>query len=274
NLHNKNKYFVFPVDVRAATGPEYIYSSVLTALKLAQKNGFGDPHINLIVTNVSSPLSSDSIKYYLESLIKKKQIICVIFDQFEELYSKQELYEVFERARELLLNAAALQLNFCLGFAWKTDSTTHSEHPAYFFWHQLSDYRITRKLSPFTDIESGVAISIFEKEINQKLHMDLKHNLIVSSQGYPWLLKKLCIHLYEKIENGVAQKDLLENKLDVSSLFKEDMDELSPAENTCLKLIAQRAPADWFEVIDISGPATLESLINKRFVIRSGDRLN
>ncbi|HFE3247675.1 TPA: hypothetical protein ACF3G2_004366, partial [Escherichia coli] len=152
-----------PVDVRAATGPEYIYSSVLTALKLAQKNGFGDPHINLIVTNVSSPLSSDSIKYYLESLIKKKQIICVIFDQFEELYSKQELYEVFERARELLLNAAALQLNFCLGFAWKTDSTTHSEHPAYFFWHQLSDYRITRKLSPFTDIESGVAISIFEK---------------------------------------------------------------------------------------------------------------
>ncbi|HED1914202.1 TPA: restriction endonuclease [Enterobacter asburiae] len=274
NLHNKNKYFVFPVDVRAATGPEYIYSSVLTALKLAQKNGFGDPHINLIVTNVSSPLSSDSIKYYLESLIKKKQIICVIFDQFEELYSKQELYEVFERAKELLLNAAALQLNFCLGFAWKTDSTTHSEHPAYFFWHQLSDYRITRKLSPFTDIESGVAISIFEKEINQKLHMDLKHNLIVSSQGYPWLLKKLCIHLYEKIENGVAQKDLLENKLDVSSLFKEDMDELSPAENTCLKLIAQRAPADWFEVVDISGPATLESLINKRFVIRSGDRLN
>ena len=87
-------------------------------------------------------------------------------------------------------------------------------------------------------------------------------------------MKKLCIHLYEKIESGVAQKDLLENKLDVSSLFKEDMDELSPAETTCLKLIAQRAPADWFEVVDISGPTTLESLINKRFVIRSGDRLN
>ena len=121
-----------------------------------------------------------------------------------------------------------MKLNFCLGFAWKTDSTTHSEHPAYFFWHTLSDYRITRKLSPFSDGESGAAISIFEKEINQKLHTDLRHNLIVSSQGYPWLLKKLCIHLYEKIENGADQNNLLENKLDIASLFKEDMDELEP----------------------------------------------
>lgn len=274
NSRNKSKYFVLPVDVRAAVNADYIYSSVLQGLKLAQKNGFGDPHINLILSNVSSPLSSESIKVFLESLAEKEQLIVLIFDQFEELYSKQELYDVFERAKELLLNAAAIKLNFCLGFAWKSDSTTHSEHPAYFFWHQLADYRLTRKLSPFTDGESGAAISIFEKELSQKLHMDLKHNLIVSSQGYPWLLKKLCIHLYEKLTNGAEQKDLLENKLDVSSLFKEDMDELSPAETTCIKLIAQRAPADWFEVIDISGANTLGSLINKRLVIRSGDRLN
>ncbi|MER3384067.1 restriction endonuclease [Pectobacterium aroidearum] len=274
NIQNKKKYFIFPVDVRAAIGPNYIYSSVLQALKIAQMRGFGDQHINLMVSNVSHPLSSESIRLFIESLTEKKQLICVVFDQFEELYSKQELFDVFERAKELLLNSAALKLNFCLGFAWKTDSTTLSEHPAYFFWHQLSDYRITRKLSPFTDGESSAAINIFEKEINQKLHMDLKHNLIVSSQGYPWLLKKLCIHLYEKILNGVAQKDLLENKLDASSLFKEDMDELIPAEITCLKLIAQRAPADWFEIMELSSPSTLESLINKRFVIRSGDRLN
>jgi Restriction endonuclease/Novel STAND NTPase 1 len=274
NYQNKNKFFVFPVDVRAATGPEYIYSSLLNALKSAQDLGFGDQDISLILSDVGSPLNSESIKKFLESLEPKNQIIALVFDQFEELYSKQELFEVFERAKALLLNAASIQLNFCLGFAWKTDSTTHSEHPAYFFWHQLSDYRITRKLVPFSDGESSAVINIFEKEINQKLHTDLRHNLIASSQGYPWLLKKLCIHLYQKIENGVDQSDLLENKLDIASLFKEDMEELEPGEAACLKLIAQRAPVDWFEIIEISGPETLKSLINRRFVIRSGDRLN
>ncbi|MDV5035008.1 restriction endonuclease [Vibrio diabolicus] len=274
NYQNKNKFFVFPVDVRAATGPEYIYSSLLNALKSAQKSGFGDQNINLILSDVGSPLNSEAIRVFLESLEPKNQIITLVFDQFEELYSKPELFEVFEKAKSLLLNAASIKLNFCLGFAWKTDSTTHSEHPAYFFWHQLSDYRVTRKLIPFSDGESGAAISIFEKEINQKLHTDLKHNLIASSQGYPWLLKKLCIHLYDKIDNGFDQNDLLENKLDIASLFKEDMEELEPGEAACLKLIAQRAPVDWFEIIETSGPDTLKSLINRRLVIRSGDRLN
>ena len=274
NYQNKNKYYVFPVDVRAATGPEYIYSSLLQALKGAQTEGFGDQTIKLILSDVGSPLNSESIKVYLESLEEKNQIIALVFDQFEELYSKPELFDVFEKAKSLLLNAAAVKLNFCLGFAWKSDSTTHSEHPAYFFWHQLADYRITRKLAPFSDRESNAVINLFEKEIDSKLHHDLRHNLVASSQGYPWLLKKLCIHLYEKIESGINQTDLLENKLDVASLFQEDMEMLNPAESSCLKLIAKRAPVDWFEIIEISGPDTLKSLIDRRLVIRSGDRLN
>lgn len=274
NKQNKKKFFVFSVDVRAATGPEYIYSSLLKALKSAQGAGFGDSEIDLALSDVSSPLNSETIRLYLESLEKKDQLITLVFDQFEELYSKPELFDVFNKAKSLLLNAAAIKSNFCLGFAWKSDSTTHSEHPAYFFWHQLSDYRVTRKLIPFSDGESGAAISIFEKEIGQKLHNDLRHNLIVSSQGYPWLLKKLCIHIYEKINNGSDQVDLLENKLDIASLFEGDLEVLSPAETTCLKFIAQKAPVDWFEVIEMSGPDTLNSLIDRRLVIRSGDRLN
>lgn len=274
NYQNKNKYFVFPVDIRAATGPEYIYSSLLQTLKSAQIEDFGDKNIDLVLSDVGSPLNSESIKLYLESLKVKNQLIILVFDQFEELYSKPELYEVFEKAKSLLLNAAAIRMSFCLGFAWKSDSTTHSEHPAYFFWHQLADYRVTRKLAPFSDRESNAVINLFEKEINEKLHHDLRHNLVTSSQGYPWLLKKLCIHLYEKIENGINQTDLLENKLDVASLFKEDMESLDPAESSCLRVIAQRAPVDWFEIIEISSPDTLKSLIDRRLVIRSGDRLN
>ena len=130
NYQNKNRYFIFSVDIRAATGPEYILSSLLQALKTAQKQGFGCKSIELTISDVGNPLNSESIKTYLESLSEESQIITLVFDQFEELYSKPELYDVFEKAKALLLNAAAIKLNFCLGFAWKTDSTTHSEHPA------------------------------------------------------------------------------------------------------------------------------------------------
>lgn len=86
NYQNKNKYFVFPVDVRAATGSEYIYSSLLQALKSAQAEGFGDQSIKLVLSDVGRPLDSESIKSYLESLEEKNQLIALVFDQFEELY--------------------------------------------------------------------------------------------------------------------------------------------------------------------------------------------
>jgi len=274
NKHNKNKFFLYAVDLRAAISPAYIYSSLLECFKTAQKSGFGDKSIDLTLTNVSSPLSSDSIKSYLESLEADNKVVVLIFDQFEELYSKPELLDVFNHAKSLLLNAAAVKASFCLGFAWKSDSTTHSEHPAYFFWHELSDYRLTRKLSPFSDYESKAVINKFEQELGTKLHNDLKHNLVVSSQGYPWLLKKLCIHLYEKINAGIQQNELIENKLDVRSLFDSDLEQLSQGERTCLDFIAKRAPVDWFEVIELSGADTLNALIHRRLVVRSGDRLN
>jgi len=272
--HSRKKYFVFPVDVRAASSPSYIYSALLQCLVSAQRSGFGESAISLNITDATDPLKSISIREFLTSLEINGQIIVLVLDQFEELYTKPELFHVFDRAKSLLLAATSFAGNFCLGFAWKSDSTTHHEHPAYFFWHELADYRLTQKLSPFSDSESASVINIFEKQVKQKLNNDLRHNLMVSSQGYPWLLKKLCIHLYDRLLHGAQQRDLLENKLDVKDLFDSDLNQLSAAERTCLDFVARRAPVDWFEVIETSSADALNSLINRRLVIRSGDRLN
>ncbi|MBS7332162.1 MAG: restriction endonuclease [Weeksellaceae bacterium] len=274
NRHQKQKNFLYAVDVRAAKSPEYIYAALLKTLKTAQSNGFGQPDINISITNVNNPLDSQSIAQYLQSLEDRNQLIVLIFDQFEELFSKPELYELFNNALNILLNAASLKTNLCIGFAWKTDSTTHSEHPAYFFWHKLADYRIVRKLTPFSDRESNAVINKFEEVIGQKIHPDLKHNIIASSQGYPWLLKKLCIHLYEKIETGVKQEELLENKLDIASLFHNDLNDLSPQEVKALKFIAQKAPVDVVDTIETCGQEVVSNLLHKRLVIKSGIRLN
>jgi len=258
--------------MRGAKTPSYITASLLKCLSKAQKAGFGEK-MDIKLSDPSSPLSSPSITKYLKSVENKKQSICLIFDQFEELYSKPELFGVFNAAKDLMLDVASYKGNLVLGFAWKTDSTTQQDHPAYHMWHELSDYRRVFKLEGFDKGEISKSITTFEKEIQQKIPIETRHQISFSCQGFPWLLKKLCINLYENLMRGEGSESILV-ELDVRRLFKNDIDTLMPEEYTCLKIIAQKAPADWSEIFEISGIATLNSLVHKRFVIKSGDRLN
>lgn len=272
NKHYKNKYFVYAVDIRGARAPFYILSSFLTCLKEAQNNGFGNK-MDLNLTDPSTPLNSPNIQKYFDSLDEKRQVICLIFDQFEELYSKPELFGIFKTAKDLLLDVAGSKRNFVLGFAWKTDSTTQQDHPAYHMWHELSDHRREYRLDVFDNGEISKSITRFEKEINHKVNAGTRHQITQSSQGFPWLLKKLCINLYEGIIKGEGSKSILVD-LDVGRLFESDLELLLPQELTCLRLIAQKAPADWSEIIETSGLVILNTLVHKRLVVKSGDRLN
>jgi hypothetical protein len=258
--------------MRGAREPSYVPAALLASLRDAQNNGFG-ADIELSLTDPSSPLSSSSIQLYLQSLRTKNQVVCLIFDQFEELYSKPDLFGIFNAARDLMLDVVSSQSNFVLGFAWKTDSTTLQDHPAYHLWHELSDHRREYRLDVFDKGEISNSITKFEKEIGQKVSAEIRHQISEFSQGFPWLLKKLCINLYEGIVKGVKADTLLMD-LDIERLFEADLTILNNQELSCLKLIAQKAPADWSEIIEISGASVLNKLVNKRLVIKSGDRLN
>jgi hypothetical protein len=272
NKHYKNKIFTFAIDMRGARSPAYISASLIKCLEQAQKAGFGDK-IDIQLTNPSTPLSSSSVSEYLESVRKEGKFVCLIFDQFEELYSKPELFSVFGAAKDLMLDVASFKGAIGLGFAWKTDSTTQQDHPAYHIWHELSDHRREFKLSSFNKGEIAKAITAFEKQADFKLTAEIRHQISHSCQGFPWLLKKLCIHLYNNQSQQSGQNSTL-LELDVRNLFKSDLQILSAAETSSLKQIAEKAPADWSEIIEISGVATVNNLVAKRLIIRSGDRLN
>lgn len=272
NVHYRRKFFVYAVDIRAARGPTYILSAFYACLYKAAQSGFGTGKTaSLKINDPTQPLESESVKEFLAALQHKQQVVCLIFDQFEELYSKTELFPVFIAAQQLFLATVAAQANLVLGFAWKTDATVQQNHPAYHLWHNLADHRLEIALRPFIHSEAFKAISVFEKELRQPVPKGLRRQLIENSQGYPWFLKKLCIHLYENVKDGVVQVELSDN---AKSLFDKDLVKLTQAERTCLKLIAQNAPADWFEILESSGPDVTNSLRDKRLVIRSGDRLN
>lgn len=274
NVRYRNKYFIFAVDVRAATNANYIAHSLIACLKAAIENEvLSDDGTAIRITNHSDPVASDSIASLLKKLEESGRVIALVFDQFEELYSKPELFAVFEEAQRLFLSAISCCSNLVLGFAWKTDSTVQQGHPAYFMWHRLSDHRYAVGLLPFVHSDASKAITVFEKELGQNLKPDLRRQIIENSQGYPWLLKKLCIHLYEQIHSGTTQSELAET-LDVGSLFDRDLNSLTQPERQCLELIAYSAPADWYEVLDLFDRDVIAALQDKRMIIRSGDRLN
>ena len=274
NTRYRNRYFLYAVDVRAATRPSYVLSSLLSGLRQARTSGFIDfDPAALEISDHAEPLSSPPIQEVLRTAREQRRVICLVFDQFEELYSKADLFPVFEEAQRLFLSAASAESNLVLGFAWRTDSTVHQDHPAYFMWHRLRDHRFEVPIGPFTHSEASKAITIFERELGQKLLPGMRRQIAENSQGYPWLLKKLCIHLYGQLQVGENQAKLLDT-LDVETLFAEDLKALSPPELTHLKVIAAQAPADWHEVLESAGAETLKALQDKRLIVRSGNRIN
>lgn len=274
NVRHRGKFYLFAVDVRAAVQSGYVTSALLSALTEAAKEGFGElGGGELRITDHVDPLESPSLQSYFASLEKREQIVCVVFDQFEELYSKPDLFSVFEEAQRLFLATIARCTNLVLGFAWKTDTTVQQGHPAYFMWHRLADHRFEVSLLPFTHKEASSALTLFEKEIGNRIRPELRRQIIEISQGFPWLIKKLCVHIWENLHGGVSQEELADT-LEVSGLFDRDLQALTFAENGCLKAIARGAPADWYEILEIYGEEVLRSLQQRRLVVRSGDRLN
>jgi len=265
--------FLYAVDVRAASDSSYIHSALLSALREAANKGFGGQQ-ELRVTNYGDPLQSESIRAFLAECSRKRELIILVFDQFEELYSKPELFSVFDTAKSLMFSAIASASSIVLGFAWKTDSSIPQEHPAYHLWHELSDHRYEITLRPFTHSEAENSLRIFENELGEKIHPELRKYLIENSQGYPWLLKKLCIHFYEQLQAGTDQHQLADRALDVAALFDRDLSDLTDAQTACLKLVAQNAPMDWFEVLQTAAHDVVQALQNGRLLIRRGDKLN
>lgn len=270
---NKNRVFVYAVDVRAANDLTYIDLAFLNCLKAAQRAGFGVAG-ELMLSNSQDPLSSNSVISFLKACEKKKQVVVLIFDQFEELYSKIEMYDVFNEAKRLFLATVSAKLNFALGFAWKTDCSIPQDHPAYHFWQSLSDHRYAITLRPFAQEDAIESLSLFEKEIGESLRPDVRKYLLDNCQGLPWLLKKLCIHLLDTMARGASQRDMENEGLDIAHLFDQDIDMLSPEELQALKLIAANAPMDWFEAMQTVSNESIKALQNKRLILNKGKKLN
>ena len=275
NKANRKKLFMTAFDMRAAKSANYVSAALLRSFSLAiQRNFILPPVLPLQVGPPANPLDSESLQDCLQQLRAKNKVLILVLDQFEEVLTKQELSELFNRLRLLALSVDAQQENLVLGFAWKSDAFLPQDHPAYYLWHQLKDRRLDLDVPRFGSKDVSQALTLFQKELKQHLNPVLRSQLVQHCQGFPWLLKKLSIHVFTLVKSGLTQPQVLERGLDVRGLFEADLSGISSKETLCLREVAKQAPVEWVQIVEQFGNDTYTSLLDKRLIIRSGDRLN
>jgi Restriction endonuclease/AAA ATPase domain len=157
------------IDSRSAVNSAFVAEALRTAFVEARGRGFLPETASINIDSLAYPLDSEDVSNALAELDRRGSIILLIFDQFEELFAKEELFETFRAVRELALDIDAKQAPLILAFAWKTDIALPQEHPAYHLWHELADRRRTFQIREFGKGEVSKVITKVEKAVGTKL---------------------------------------------------------------------------------------------------------
>lgn len=277
NKHYKNKFFTMAIDTRSATSDNFIALSFEKAIKSAINNGFilGGPIGKRIeFTSKFDLLSSESIIEILSQLAKEGKFLVLIFDQFEDVFRKSDLFKSFYK---FLSDVTDIKPNLIVGFSWKTEIVIPIDHEAYFYWQQAKEQAREFTIKEFGEKEIDGIIKQLEQTTG-RLAKEIKNRIKESSQGLPWLTKKLCIHILEQLNSGIKKDKLIEANLNIKELFEQDKERINGDELIALNLIAKKAnEGNFFDISEVGETIenkVIESLVHKRLIIRSGANYN
>jgi len=276
NKRNKNNFFVLALDSRSANTSEFISLAIAKLINKATKAGF-IPQIFAETTVASNfdVLASQQMKELLAWLKTNDRVLVIIFDQFEDVFRKENLFRTFHK---LMADIQDQSGSIVVGFSWKSEINIPIDNPAYGLWQQARNFAETFYVDEFLGFEVDQVIKQLESASGHQIPADLKRRLKEGSQRFPWLTKKLSIHCYHQLNKGVTPEELVDQNLNVESLFNSDMENLSPEETRSLKLVARRGyEGDSFDVeyIDeLIQDEIINSLLSKRLIVRSGSKYN
>ena len=201
------------------------------------------------------------------ALERHGKLLVIFLDQFENVFLLQD---VLRRIRDLFLKVCDAQTSIVLGFSWKTDLVGLTNDFPYTLRDAITadSKRIT--LETFSEVETTALLAKLSQELKAPLLKVLEFLLSDFSQGYPWLLKKLCAHVKAQRQAGVPQSEIANGVLNVEQLFQEDLQGLTPQEEDTLRRIARSAPVSVAELGEEFRPEVVQSLVNARLIVRIG----
>jgi hypothetical protein len=142
----------------------------------------------------------------------------------------------------------------------------------------MSEYANKYSVTEFSTGECLQIVSQLKKALKTKLSSEFSAKIAQTSQGFPWLVKKLCVHIFKELKSGIDEEKLFESDFNTQSLFEKDLSELTKEEIRAIRYIAKRSHENnSFDVTDIDESISddlLKELIHKRLVIKSGGKYN
>jgi len=277
NKFYKNRYFSYIVDSRSANAQSFIALAFNSMLKKACKDKFIPKEFSSVtIPSYFDIMSAKEIEALEEYLEKNNKSLILVFDQFEDIFRKESILDSFFK---LLTDIKSHQSNIILGFSWKSETIISADDKNISrLLSQSKEHSISITMTEFTLSESKKFIKQLEDSIGEKLDEEFKRRIIDNSQGFPWLVKKLCVHIYKQLQTEVTLDDLFSQDLNVESLFKSDLEECNDEEIIALNLIAKRAYEsnmfDRIEVNDIISETIITDLTNKNLIIKTGTKYN
>lgn len=275
NKYHKNRLFVSAIDTRSASSDNFILAAFEDLLVRSREfHGYDTSKIR--ISSKFDILGSESVGAFLKYLEQEEKFLILIFDQFEDVFKKENLYIAFH---QLMLQVRDISSHIILGFSWKTELSVPIDFPAYSYWQQAREYAKYFSVDSFKQGEIRGVVRQLERGIGHSLLPELKRRIEESSQGFPWLTKKLCGHVFQQMQRGVTQEVLIEQNLNCLELFRADEEGLSPEEIRGLRTIAVRANSgDFFDKTEIDEliPEDVISALslNKRLIVLSGTKYN
>ena len=275
--HYKNKYFTYVVDSRSANSQSFISLAFNNMLKKASTQKFIPENLSNIQIpsyfDIMNSTGIEELKNYLES---NNKLLILIFDQFEDIFRKESILQSFFK---LLTDINLHQSNIALGFSWKNETfISADEKDISRLLSQSKEHSVSITMSEFTSNECKKIIEQLEADIGETLDVHFKNRIIDNSQGFPWLVKKLCVHIYNQVNDGTSLQNLFSQDLNVESLFTKDEEQCNDEEIKALRIIARRAydsnMFDRTEVNELISEDVITSLTNKNLIIKTGTKYN
>lgn len=266
---NEKGHFAIAIDSRSASSSQFILRvAEYVVSKFNIKEGLLSEHHELkTLTGFDGAVKA--IASIGKSLEERNKVLFVFLDQFENVFFLQD---ALKRIRDLSSKLADISPNVVFGFSWKTDLIVGASEFPYHLRDEIISSSFRFSLKPFAIEETDALLNKLSQEIKAPLRKDLKFFLSEFSQGYPWLLKKLCAHVKYQRSVGVPQSEMADSLLNVEELFQEDLRGLSSIEEDALRRIAKLAPISIMDLGEEFSSEVVQSLVNSRLIVRVGNK--